>query len=333
MRGTTTAYGSYNPRRGYYANDSLLFAPLSSDDRYDRKRVVLGARTTEGAVAFPKDAVRERRLVDGAIGETPVLAVHDGRYDAAYVYRTPTSNRSSTTATRLSGRTERPTGRANCRSSGPAPSTRCGSRGPASTPTRASMSEALRRTRTALSRTGTVTATTLRRRDGRAVFAGATALYLVAYLWAVGHLAPGLGGYDVLVIDGPLATLLRPEADPFTFRPVARVSLGPLTYLFSLNTVLGLGLAALVGLNLALTSLARRQPEACGLAESSTGLLAGVPALLSGTACCGPAVLIVLGIQASGVLLTAVQSLLPVAAVLLVGSLVLVGRQVRPREL
>jgi hypothetical protein len=39
-------------------------------------------------------------------------------------------------------------------------------------------------------------------------------------------------------------------------------------------------------------------------------------------------VLVVLGIQASGVLLTAFQFLLPVAVLALVGSLVLVGRQV-----
>jgi hypothetical protein len=100
------------------------------------------------------------------------------------------------------------------------------------------------------------------------------------------------------------------------------------TYLFSLNTVVGFGLAALVGLNLALTYLVWRQPAACGIGRSSTGLLASVPALLSGTACCGPVVLLVVGVQASGVLLTGFQLLLPIAVLLLVGSLVLVGRRV-----
>jgi hypothetical protein len=105
------------------------------------------------------------------------------------------------------------------------------------------------------------------------------------------------------------------------------------TYLFSLNTILGLGLSALVGLNLALTVLAWTQPNACGLGESSTAVLATIPALLSGTACCGPVVLIVLGIQASGILLTGVQFLLPIAVCILVGSLVLVGRQINPQAL
>ena len=186
------------------------------------------------------------------------------------------------------------------------------------------------RLRTAVARTRTGAALALRRRDGRLVFGGVTAAYLVAYLRAVGHLAPGLGGFGVTVVSDPAGKLLRPELGPFTFTPVARVVAGPVTYLASFNTVIGAVLAVLVGLNLALTYLAWRQPAACGIGESSTGLLASVPALLSGTACCGPVVLIALGIQASGVLLTAFRFSLPVAAILLVGSLVLVGRQIDP---
>jgi hypothetical protein len=186
------------------------------------------------------------------------------------------------------------------------------------------------RLRSAVSRTRTATAMTLARRDTLAVFAGVTALYLALYLWAVGHLAPGLGGYGVSVVADPFAKLLRPELGPFTFTPVARIQLGAVTYLLSFNTAIGVGLAVLVGLNLALTYLVWTQPSACGIGRSSTGLLASVPALLSGTACCGPVVLIVLGIQASGVLLSAFQFLLPAAAVLLAGTLVLVGRRVEP---
>lgn len=73
-------------------------------------------------------------------------------------------------------------------------------------------------------------------------------------------------------------------------------------------------------------------PPSPGSAGRSTGVLASLPAVLSGTACCGPVVLIGLGIQASGVLLTAFQYLLPVAALVSVGSLVLVGRQIRPES-
>ncbi|WP_255152455.1 hypothetical protein [Halorarius halobius] len=171
------------------------------------------------------------------------------------------------------------------------------------------------------------------RRDARLVVAGTTVGYLLVYLYALGHLAPGIGGFEVVVVADALSTFVRPALGPLSFTPVARVTLGPVTYLFSLNTLLGLGVAVLVGLNLGLTYLAWRQPAACGVGSSSSGLLASVPAVLSGTACCGPVVLIVLGIQASGIVVAAFQFLLPVAVVLLVGSLLLVGRQIDPARL
>ncbi|MEF8806745.1 DUF3179 domain-containing protein [Natronomonas sp.] len=80
-------YGGYNPRTGYYKNDSLLFPALSDDDTFDRKTVVMGARTPNGAAAFLKDALRENGLMAGEIGGTPVLAVYDTGLDTAYVYR------------------------------------------------------------------------------------------------------------------------------------------------------------------------------------------------------------------------------------------------------
>jgi hypothetical protein len=166
--------------------------------------------------------------------------------------------------------------------------------------------------------------------DTRLVFGGVTLAYLLVYLWAIGHLASGLGGNSVTVVADPLAALFRPSRGPFSYTPVARVQFGPVTYLFSLNSLIGLGLSMLVGLNLALTYLVWTQPQACGIGQSSTGVIASLPAVLSGSACCGPVVLIVLGIQASGVLLSTFQLLLPVSALALVGSLVLVGRQVRP---
>lgn len=189
------------------------------------------------------------------------------------------------------------------------------------------------RFRTAVLRTRKATVSMFRQSDAQLVFGSSTVGYLVVYLWTIGHLAPGLGGYSVTVVADPLSKFLRPELGPFMFTPIARVTVGPLTYLFSFNTVMGLGIAVLVGLNIALTYLTWTQPKACGIGGTSAGVLASVPALLSGTACCGPVILIVVGIQASGVLLTAFQFLLPVAALLLVGSLILVGRQVDPQAI
>jgi len=191
----------------------------------------------------------------------------------------------------------------------------------------------LERLGAAVSRTLAAAIEVFRRPDATLVVVGTAVGYLLIYLYALGHLAPGIGGFDVTVVSGALEKFFQPELGPFSFTPVARVSVGPVTYLFSLNTVLGLGIASLVGLNLGLTYLAWRQPAACGIGSSSSGFLASIPAVLSGTACCGPVVLIVLGIQASGIIVTAFQFLLPIAVVLLLGSLVLVGRQIDPARL
>jgi len=187
------------------------------------------------------------------------------------------------------------------------------------------------RSKALVAKTRNATALTLSRRDALLVVGFVTTGYLLVYLWALGHLAPGLGGYSVTVVSDPFGKLLEPALGPFSYTPVARVQLGPVTYLFSFNSVIGLGLSVLVGLNLGLTYLAWRQPKACGIGQSSAGILASVPAVLSGTACCGPVVLIVLGIQASSALLTTFQFLLPLSAVMLVGSLVLVSRQIDPQ--
>ena len=82
-------YGDYNPRDGYYAGGAPLFPPLREDDRYGPKQVVMGARAPEGAVAFLKDGLREAGLLTGQLGDVPVLAAHDPRYDTGYVYRNP----------------------------------------------------------------------------------------------------------------------------------------------------------------------------------------------------------------------------------------------------
>lgn len=82
-------YGSYNPRKGYYESDDTLFEPLREDDRFGMKRVFMGARTPEGAVAFDKSTLLEEGLVTGDLADTPVAAIADRRLDTAYVYLNP----------------------------------------------------------------------------------------------------------------------------------------------------------------------------------------------------------------------------------------------------
>lgn len=180
-----------------------------------------------------------------------------------------------------------------------------------------------------LARTDFAVRVSLDRRDTRTVFGATTLGYLLLYLYGLGHLAPGSGGFGLTVTPNAMSRFFQQSLGTFMFEPVATVVVGPVTYLFSLNSVIGLLLAVLVGLNLAVTYLVWRQPKACGIGSRSAGSLAGIPALLSGTACCGPILLIAIGVQASGFLMTTFQFLLPIAALLLVGSLLLVGRQVR----
>jgi hypothetical protein len=80
-------YGSYNPRGGYYDSQNMLFPGRVDDDRFHPKRVVIGTRTVDGAVAFDKNALREAQVMAGKLGETPVVAVYDDRYDTGYVYQ------------------------------------------------------------------------------------------------------------------------------------------------------------------------------------------------------------------------------------------------------
>jgi len=159
--------------------------------------------------------------------------------------------------------------------------------------------------------------------------------YVLLYSVAVGDLAWSVsGGVGISIVDQPFPRLFE-SLGPFQYEPIAFIQLGVVNYLFApLNALLGLGLAVLVGLNLAVAYGAWRRPAACGLPESkgaagATGLLAGVPALLSGTVCCGPVILLVVGVQATAGLLAVFQWLLPVAVVLLVGSLFVVSRQVQ----
>lgn len=175
---------------------------------------------------------------------------------------------------------------------------------------------------TALARTRRALAAAFTDRVAAAVLVVATGGYAVVYLVAVGDLGRAAAGVTgttptvgVSVVSAPVARALAGEA-------VALVTLGPVEALVSPATaVTASGLGLLVGANLSLSAVAWRRPAACEVSPAS-GLAAGLPALLSGTACCGPVVFLVLGLQATSAALTAVAWLRPIAAALLVASLV-----------
>ncbi|WP_439025703.1 hypothetical protein [Haloarchaeobius sp. DT45] len=187
-----------------------------------------------------------------------------------------------------------------------------------------------------LSRTGRAVRLALGRRDSLAVTLAVTVLYLAIYLLAIGDLAIRSGfGVGYIVVSDPFARMFETTTSRFAWEAIALVNLEVVRLLVSpLNIALGLVLAGLVGINLGVTYLAWRHPKACGIertdAGGGTSLLAAVPALLSGSACCGPVVLIALGVSASGALLTVFEWLLPVGVALLLASLVYSGGKLDP---
>lgn len=179
---------------------------------------------------------------------------------------------------------------------------------------------------TLLARTVGVVRRALGRRDGRAIFAVVAVGYFALLEIVAANLGVGDGSVGVRVVPEPLALLAR-RTGPTQFEPIALVSLGPVEYLFSpLTAAVAAGVAVLVGLNLAVSWAVWRGPQACGL-EPGAGVLAGLPGVLSGFVCCGPTVLLVVGVQASAGLVAAFQWSLPAAVLLLVVSLLWIGRR------
>jgi hypothetical protein len=181
-----------------------------------------------------------------------------------------------------------------------------------------------------LGRTTQAVRLTLSDRRARFVVSGTVVAYLLTYLYAIDQLFVGNGEFELIVAAQPWNALFRQSLGTFTYEPVALIRLGIVTYQFSLNTVIGLVIAILVGVNVGVSYFAWRQPTACGVGSQSAGLVAGVPALLSGAACCGPIVALIFGIQVTSGLLVVFEWLLPISVTLLLLALVLVGRQVDP---
>ena len=178
----------------------------------------------------------------------------------------------------------------------------------------------------------------LGRRDGRATAIVVAGAYLVAYHLGLGHLglraeAPRAVGstprFDLVLAGDPHGLATRRVA-PFQYEPVALLSAGPVEYLFApVNAALGLALAVLVGVTLAVSVVAWRGPAACRIGAGA-GAAAGLPGVLSGVACCGPAFLAVIGVQASAGLLAAFRWFLPASVAGLLLTLLWVGSRVDP---
>ena len=76
-------YGSYvREDKGYYASDSLIFEPISRDDRLRPKTVVVSIRDDQGnAVAILKDLLRRQKKMEVSLGERVILVDYDESLD------------------------------------------------------------------------------------------------------------------------------------------------------------------------------------------------------------------------------------------------------------
>jgi hypothetical protein len=156
---------------------------------------------------------------------------------------------------------------------------------------------------------------------------GVAAGYLVLFLLALGDISTGGHGFEVLTTDW---TRMFERTGALTFEAIAQLTVPGLTILLSpINVAIGLVLAVLAALNLTVTYLAFRQPRACRF-NRSTGIMASLPALLAGSACCAPTIVLILGLQVSWLFITVFQVLIPTSVALLLVTLALILRRTDP---
>ncbi|MEX1258994.1 MAG: hypothetical protein WEG36_15470 [Gemmatimonadota bacterium] len=162
-----------------------------------------------------------------------------------------------------------------------------------------------------------------------------TAILLgIAYFLPL-QLALGLlsrGGREATILLAPWTRMFE-RTSAFSFEAVAQLTVPGVTILFSpLNILVTGALAGLAGLNLAMTLTLLRDPRACDLRSVPT-VLGALPPLLAGGACCAPTLLLVLGIQASTLIIALSQILIPGSLVLLFGTLLWTLRRMDVRHL
>lgn len=169
----------------------------------------------------------------------------------------------------------------------------------------------------------------LRVRRYRRLALGAVVLYLLIYLLAIRNLilSPGtdLGRFvslpSVRVAADWGSKVFRQQA-PFYYEPVVAIyPINHVTILLSpVNLAMGLLLAGLVGINLAVAFHLVRKARACRR-RAFGGLLGALPGFLTGFACCVPTVALVVGAQFTVVLLAVRSYFFPFALASLAASL------------
>lgn len=152
----------------------------------------------------------------------------------------------------------------------------------------------------------------------RLILGATTLVYLLLYLVALGDLSfdGTLRAFDGWLVPGAGELWTRARV-PFQFEAIGVVELPFAIWLVSpLNMLIGFALGALVGLQLALTRVALLCTRSCGI-RPPVGLLAALPALLAGHACCAPALFILLSLQVTATMMTLISITIPLTFLLL----------------
>lgn len=148
--------------------------------------------------------------------------------------------------------------------------------------------------------------------------------YVVLYLAAMQYLtvAPDISESFIRlqILPGWRALLFR-QRGAFLFEPIGALYLGPLVLFLSIpNLAIGFMLGVLVAANIAVSYYDFRALGMQGV-RGLYALVGTIPALISGAACCVPTLILVAGLQLTATLAAVWSLLVPVSAVLLVGSL------------
>lgn len=81
-------YGRYNPRRGYYAIESSpVFPVLHESNRFPPKRMILGFRDAEVAVAILPAVLAERGVIHYRAAGSDYVVIHDPVLETGWVFR------------------------------------------------------------------------------------------------------------------------------------------------------------------------------------------------------------------------------------------------------
>ncbi|MHA1964570.1 MAG: hypothetical protein ACXACG_14390 [Candidatus Thorarchaeota archaeon] len=136
-------------------------------------------------------------------------------------------------------------------------------------------------------------------------------------------------GFSIMILDNWPNLIFRVRT-PFNWEPIGLLTLGPVNVFLAVpNIIFGLFIGILVGANLSISTYTYRARTVCNLNPASS-VLSAVPALLTGVACCGPTLLISLGIASATVTIAFVSILpflFPLALIGLLLSLTWSGRK------